>query len=200
VRASILLVLALATSAFADNKSSIKAVEDIVPARSKDGKRLALPVESTVDSGTVKHSYGLVVVDTGKSKGKKYALAVKDTNVDAAEPVDKQLAKSAPAVNKLLADGGFTTLPLVAAGDKLAPGLTIEAAVSGSSITLTAMLGGKAVGTLTAKDRGTPEMVGAVLVRGKPAFAYVALRWQHSTDGAVFTDDGWVAVPLKQVP
>ena len=198
-------MLALATSAAvvsADKPSvvSLRAVEDIVPARSKDGKRLALPVESTVDTGTVKHSYGLVVVDTGKIKGKRYPLAVKDTNLDAAEPVDKQLAKSAPAVNKLLADGGFTSLPLVAAGDKLAPGLTVEAAVAGSSITLTAKLGSTSVGTLTAKDRGTPEVVGAVLVRGKPAYAYVALRWQHSTDGAVFTDDGWVAVPLKQVP
>lgn len=187
--------LALASSALADSRVSIKAVDDVVPARSKDGKRLALPIESVVDSGSQKHSYSYVFLDVGKAKGKPYALAT----VEGGEGADKQLAKSAPPVNKLLADGGFAALPF-AKGTDLAPDLTLDAKVSGSTITVTVLAHGKPVGSVTSKDRGTPELVGGVLVRGKANYAYVSLRWEHSTDGAVFTDDGWVVIPLKQVP
>jgi hypothetical protein len=190
-----LLVLATTAVAAADSRVAIKAVDDLVPARSKDGKRLALPIESVVDTGSQRHSYSYVIVDVGKAKGKPYALATVEGSDDPA----KALAKSAPAVNKLLADGGFAALTF-AKGTDLAPGLTLDAKVTGSSITITALGNGKPVGSVTSKDRGTPELLGAVLVRGKPAYAYAQLRWEHSTDGAVYTDDGWVVIPLKQVP
>jgi hypothetical protein len=163
-----------------------------LPARSRDGARLALPTSWTQESAFICTSEQVNLVGVGKVKGEVIDLSGTDVcgDVDQRVPTDESMAKLAAA----LADGGYAALPPV---EQVAPDLEIVVKAKKKKTTVQVKLGKKTLGKGSIK--GEAARIGAVLVTGKKPYLYVQLQTMVS-DGNLTVSDQWLAIKLEGGP
>jgi hypothetical protein len=180
----------------ADKPMTTDGLADAI-AVSRDGKRLVLPIQHMVDSAFTRSTTSVLVVDLGAATGKTMPLSHRDSAMPDGGVDEAADGKNAKAIDKVLADGGFTPLALAKPGKEIAPKLTVELVPGKGTSKIVASLAKQPVGSSTIRGRGSVEMMGAVRV--STTYIYALVRWSTSSDGgAAVHDDEWVAIAITK--
>lgn len=174
------------------------------PALSADGRYVALAERETADSAGYRVDAAIVIAEVGRdpAKGRSYVYFRHDSFLDESENGLDRAAVD--ALNAALRAGGFRPLP-VHGGRTAVPGSLVAGEVTfrftrkGKTLKIEASVGGKKVGSASAEAGDSAEITGVAVVSGATPTAYVAIERMTSNDGALYTSEEWLMVPLPKL-